>query len=144
MGKRLLKSFVESHLNLTLVYAALRMAESSRGSPSWDNFEEYNTRLQAAALKATRNAAFLPNDLNFYRSMDRGLAREVDVCSTRVLSLANRLLDLASTGDANTSKAKGKAALEHDSITDNFRSSVVDCMDRLLERAVSAPVSLML
>lgn len=102
-----------------------------------DGFNAYNTELQTAALKATRNAAFLPADLGFYRSLDRGIAKDVDACSTRVLSLANRLLDLVATADTSKSKLKGKARLEHDDVTDNFRSSVVDAMDQLLERAVS-------
>lgn len=113
------------------------MPESSTGSPEKANFEDYNSQLQASVLKATRNAAYLPHDLNFYRSMDKGLAKEVDTCSSRVLTLANRLLDLASTGDSSASKAKERAVLAYDDITDNFRSSVVDSMDKLLERAVS-------
>lgn len=113
------------------------MSEQSTSSPSLANFDEYNAELQGLALKATRNAVGLPNDLGFYRTMDRGLAKEVDACSSRVLSLANRLLDLVSTGDSSNSKSKGKAVLEHDDVMDSFRSSVVDAMDRLLERTVS-------
>ena len=116
----------------------LSMAESSKQALlSSEGFEEYNTKLQTAALKATRNAALLPADLNFYRSLDRGLAKEVDTSSSRVVSLANRILHLVSTGQ-NTSKSKGKARLENDDdVTDSFRSLVVDAMDQLLERAVS-------
>jgi exosome complex exonuclease RRP6 len=113
------------------------MADSLTNSQFLADFDNYNTQLQTAALKATRNAAVLPVDLGFYRSMDRELAKEVDACSSRVLSLANRLLDLVSTGDTSLSKLKGKAAVEHDDVVDSFRSSVVDAMDRLLERAVS-------
>lgn len=101
-------------------------------------FNTYNTELQCAALKATRNAVFLPADLAFYRSLDRGIAKDLDASSSRVLSLANRLIDLVSTADSAKSKSKGKARLEHDDIADNFRSSVVDSMDQLLERAVRA------
>ncbi|KAJ3559317.1 hypothetical protein NM688_g420 [Phlebia brevispora] len=113
------------------------MAESSKQALlSSSGFDEYNTELQTAALKATRNAAFLPSDLNFYRSLDRGLAKEVDTSSSRVLSLANRLLYLVSTGQNTSSRVKGKARLEDDDdVTDNFRSLVVDSMDQLLERA---------
>ena len=102
-----------------------------------EGFDTYNTELQGAALKATRNAAFLPADLAFYRSLDRGIAKEIDACSSRVLTLTNRLLDLTATADNAKSRSKGKARLEHDDIADNFRSSVVDAMDQLLERAVS-------
>ncbi|KAI0345691.1 hypothetical protein BDW22DRAFT_1426352 [Trametopsis cervina] len=112
------------------------MAGSSTDSHSLVNFDEYNGKLQASALKATRNAVSLPNDLGFYRTMDRGIAEEVDTCSSRVLALANRLLDLVATGDSSrVNKAKGKMALEHDDIVDTFRSSVVDAMDQLMERA---------
>ena len=100
-------------------------------------FNDYNTELQGAALKATRNAVFLPADLAFYRSIDRGIAKNLDASSSRVLSLANRLLDLVSTAESAKSNYKGKGRLEHDDITDNFRSSIVDSMDQLLERAVS-------
>lgn len=114
------------------------MAQSSRTPElTQELFNTYNTELQGAALKATRNAVLLPQDLAFYRSLDRGIAKEVDACSSKVLSLANRLLDLTSTADDSKSRSKGKARLEHDDITDNFRSSVVDAMDQLLERAVS-------
>ncbi|EKM49623.1 uncharacterized protein PHACADRAFT_166991 [Phanerochaete carnosa HHB-10118-sp] len=107
------------------------MAQSSRPPElSQEVFDTYNTELQSAALKATRNAAFLPQDLAFYRSLDRGIAKEVDACSSKVLSLANRLLDLVSTADNAKSKSKGKGKLEHDDVTDNFRSSVVDAMDQ--------------
>ena len=103
-----------------------------------ESFNDYNTQLQTAALKATKNAALLPADLNFYRSLDRGvLAKEVDASSNKVLSLANRLLDLVSTGE-NATRTKGKTRLrDDDDVTDNFRSLVVDAMDQLLERAVS-------
>ncbi|KAI0088479.1 hypothetical protein BDY19DRAFT_1007236 [Irpex rosettiformis] len=111
------------------------MAGPSTDPPSLANFDEYHAQLQGSALKATRNAVALPNDLGFYRSMDKGLAKEVDNCSSRVLSLVNRLLDLVSTGDTTVSRSKGKAPLEHDDVIDSFRSSVVDPMDRLLERA---------
>ncbi|KAI0700067.1 ribonuclease H-like domain-containing protein [Cytidiella melzeri] len=111
------------------------MAAPSTSLPPLANFDDYNTQLQGAALTATRNAVFLPSDLGFYRSMDRAIAKEVDTCSSRVLSLTSRLLDLVSTGNSSTSKSKGKVVLDHDDVIDNFRYSVVDPMDRLLERA---------
>ena len=118
------------------------MTESSKQktvSPA--AFEEFNTQLQTAALTATRNSALLPTDLNFYRSLDRGLGKELDACSNRVLNFANRLLDLASTSGAASSRSKGKAQLrDNDDVTDKFRSLVVDAMDQLLERAVSSSI----
>ncbi|KAI0030263.1 ribonuclease H-like domain-containing protein [Vararia minispora EC-137] len=95
-------------------------------------FDEYNGRLQAAALKATKNAASLSEDLSFYRSIDRDIAKQLDACSEKVLALTNSLLSLASS-------AKGKARLEHaDDLTDLFESVVVETMDRLLEGADNA------
>lgn len=115
------------------------MAQSSKQALlSAESFEAYNTQLQTAALKATRNAAVLPPDLTFYRSLDRGLAKEVDASSSRVLSLANRLLGLVSTGNVAAARGKGKERLQDDDdVTDGFKSLVVDAMDQLMERAVS-------
>ena len=116
------------------------MAQASRSkSLSTSGFNEYNNQLQSAALKATRNAASLPPDLNFYRSLDRGLTKESDAASARVLALANKLLGLVATADDSSGRSsKGKARLRDDEdVTDGFRSSVVDAMDLLLERAVS-------
>ena len=118
----------------------LSMAQASRSkSLSTSGFNEYNNQLQSAALKATRNAASLPPDLNFYRSLDRGLTKEADACSARVLALANKLLGLVATAEDSSGRpSKGKARLRDDEdVTDGFRSSVVDAMDLLLERAVS-------
>ena len=102
-------------------------------------FDEYNARVQAATLKTTKHAAGLPSDLAFHRSVDKGLAKELDVCSERVLSVMNKLLALSSTGgSSNALKEKFRAKMEdEDDLVDNFESSVVEAMDQLLERAVS-------
>ena len=103
------------------------------------SFNDYNTQLQGAALKATRAAVSLPADLTFHRTIHPDFAKELDECSARVLSLTNKLLSLSSTISASASaRGKGKARLEsQDDVVDNFRSLVVDAMDQVLERAVS-------
>ncbi|OBZ71400.1 Exosome complex exonuclease rrp6 [Grifola frondosa] len=112
------------------------MAQPSK-QPLTETFDDYNTQLQGAALKATRYAATLPFDIPFHRSIDRDFAREVDACSSQVLSLTNKLLALASTASPSQSaRVKGKARLQvEDDVVDNFHSLVVDTMDQLLERA---------
>lgn len=110
----------------------------SSSSLSSSSFNEYNTQLQGAALKATRAAVSLPADIPFHRSVHPNFAKEADQCSGRVLALTNKLLQLSSTVNAFTSaRGKGKARLEaEDDVVDNFHSVVVDAMDQLLERAV--------
>ncbi|KAK0437138.1 ribonuclease H-like domain-containing protein [Desarmillaria tabescens] len=96
------------------------------------NFEELNTNIPRAALKATRNAALLPPDLAFHKSMDPSFAKDIDVFSSKVLFLTNRLLELAATIDT-PGKGKGKVRSEDD-ILDSFETLIVDRMDQLLER----------
>jgi exosome complex exonuclease RRP6 len=118
--------------------------DSGSSSLSSAGFDEYNSKLQASALKATRNAATLPADLNFYRSLDSGVAHDIDNISSRVLDFTNRLLELSASVDPKTVKGKGrgKARLEEkDDVVDDFHSLVVDVMDQLLERTVSDFVS---
>lgn len=104
------------------------------------NFDGFNSQLQLKALKATRSALALPADVAFHRSMDSNFSKDLDAFSSGVLSLTNKLLALVSTADpAQSARAKGKAKLENqDDIVDNFHSIVVDSMDQLLERTVSA------
>ena len=113
------------------------MSSSTTITP--EAFEGYNERFQAAALKTTKSAAGLPSDLAFHRSIDRGVATELDACSERLSFIANRLLALASkTDDPQSLKGKGKAKLEdQDDYVDRFESIIVEAMDQLLEHAVS-------
>jgi hypothetical protein len=100
-----------------------------------------STKVQSAALKATRTAAGLPTDIGFHRSIDSGLAHDIDAVSSRVLNLTNRLLQYSSSGNSQAAKGKGKARLEdQDDVVDNFHSLVVDVMDELFERTVSLVV----
>lgn len=102
------------------------------------NFDTFNSNIQTCALKTTRNALSLPADVAFHRSMDPAFSKELDVLSSRVLSLTSKLLSLAASADATQSaRGKGKGKLENqDDVVDNFHSLVVDSMDQLLERTV--------
>ncbi|THU91472.1 hypothetical protein K435DRAFT_780706 [Dendrothele bispora CBS 962.96] len=101
---------------------------------SSSSFDEFNAQLQALALKATRNSMLLPPDVSFHRSMDGEFSKDLDGFSTRVLSVANKILGLVGGSDSN-GKGKAKARLEdEEDIIDNFHSLVVDSMDQLLER----------
>lgn len=87
-----------------------------------------------AALKATRNAALLPPDIAFHKSMDPTFAKDLDAFSSKVLFLTNQLLELAATvHTSGKDKGKGKVRSEDD-ILDSFETLVVDRMDQLLER----------
>lgn len=112
---------------------------SGPSSISSASFNDYNAQLQGSALKATRAALGLPADIPFHRSVHPDFAKELDQCSARVLSITNKLLNLASTSNSSASaRGKGKARLEsQDDVADHFHSFVVDTMDQLLERAVS-------
>ncbi|KAF9468748.1 hypothetical protein BDZ94DRAFT_1304497 [Collybia nuda] len=110
--------------------------QASSSSFTSENFDHYNTHLQANALKATRSALALPADISFHRSMDSSFSQDLEVFSSKVLSLTNNLLSLVATADTTQlSRIKGKAKLEdQDDVVDNFHSMVVDSMDQLLER----------
>ncbi|KAJ7089360.1 ribonuclease H-like domain-containing protein [Mycena belliarum] len=115
------------------------MATSSNASSSTlssTSFSEFNDKVQAAALSATRSAAGLPTDLAFHRSMDSEFAEDLDAFSAQVLSLTNNLLSLVTTADPSQSnRRKGKAKLQNqDDVVDDFHSLIVDSMDQLLER----------
>ncbi|TFK38973.1 ribonuclease H-like domain-containing protein, partial [Crucibulum laeve] len=111
------------------------MASSSSAALTSSTFDVFNTDLQNIALKATRNAAMLPADVAFHRSIDSSFAREVDGLSARVMNLTNKILVLVGTADQPKGRGKGKGRLDsQDDVMDNFHSLVVDSMDQLLER----------
>ena len=105
---------------------------------SKSEFDGYYAQLQKAALKATKHAAGLPTDLAFHRSVDSDLAKDLETCSKRVVSMTNALLGLASTiGNSKNAKGNGKARLQdEDDFLYRFQASIVEPMDQLLERAV--------
>jgi len=101
-------------------------------------FEDYNLKLQTSILNPTKHAFALPTDIQFHKSIDRDFAEEVEACSTKVLSITNKLLTMATSPTTNIG-GKGKARLiaDQDDVVDDFDSVVVDIMDQLLERVVS-------
>jgi exosome complex exonuclease RRP6 len=104
------------------------------------SFDGFNSQLQEKTLKATKSALALPVDIAFHRSMDSTFSEDLDAFSSSVLSLTNKLLALVTTANSSqSSRTKGKSKLENqDDVVDNFHSLVVDSMDQLLERTVSA------
>jgi exosome complex exonuclease RRP6 len=113
------------------------MSQFTGGSSlSPETFEAYNVQLQTAILNPTKHAFSLPTDLAFHRSIDRDLAKELDLCSSKVMAITNNLLAFTATGNM---KGKGKARLleTQEDVVDNFHSMVVDDMEQLLERTVS-------
>lgn len=117
------------------------MTSSQPGSSklSSSSFDQFNSSLQGAALKATRHALSLPADLPFYRSVDSELSKDLDTFSARVLSVTNSLLNLVATTETSQGgrRRNGNQTLENrDDVLDSFHSLVVDSMDLLLERAV--------
>ncbi|KAK7676364.1 hypothetical protein QCA50_020668 [Cerrena zonata] len=122
--------------NLTLNLDSMDIPGPSSSSLSRTDFDEYNAQLQAVALKATRLSAALPSDLSFYRSVDKALAKDVDSCKAKVLSVTNKLLHLASTNNSSEARARKRPRLENeDDITDDFHGTIVDLMDQLLEKS---------
>ena len=102
------------------------------------NFEDYNLKLQTSILNPTKHAFALPTDIQFHKSIDRDFAEEIDSCSTKVLSITNRLLILAASSTVHLAgKGKAKLVMGQDCVVDDFDSVVVDIMDQLLERVVS-------
>ncbi|KAI9440380.1 ribonuclease H-like domain-containing protein [Lactarius indigo] len=95
--------------------------------------DNYYAQLQASALKATKSTALLPTDLPFHRSVDSDLARDLEACLNKVVSITNVLLNLMSiVGNPKNAKGKGKARLrDEDDFLDRFGSLVVEPMSCL-------------
>lgn len=111
---------------------------SSKTHFTRSEFDGYYAQLQGSALKTTKHAAGLPADLVFHRSVDPDLAKDLETCSNKAVSIINTLLDLASTiGGPKNAHGKGKARLQdEDDFLDRFGTLIVEPMDQLLERAV--------
>jgi exosome complex exonuclease RRP6 len=111
---------------------------SSQTPLTKSEFDRYYVQLQTSALKVTKHAAGLPADLSFHRSVDSDLAKELEACSDKVVSITNMLLFLTSTvGSSKSAKGKGKAHLrDEDDFLDRFGGLIVEPMEHLLERAV--------
>ncbi|KAJ4497032.1 ribonuclease H-like domain-containing protein [Lentinula lateritia] len=103
-----------------------------QGSPANHGLDEIDSQIQASALKAARNSMLLPSDIQFHRTMDAEFSKDLDIFSSRILSIANQVLALMGTADIST---KGQSKLEtEDDVVDNFHSIVVDTMDRMMEK----------
>ena len=102
------------------------------------SFEDYNLKLQTSILNPTKHAFALPADIQFHKSIDHDFAEEIEACSTKVLSITNKLLTLATSSTTNLGgKGKARLIVDQDDVVDDFDSVVVDIMDQLLERVVS-------
>lgn len=100
------------------------------------SYDAYQLRLQKSALLATKQAFQLPlnPDLSFHRTLNKSFASELDSVSSRVFSLAEKVLKF-STG--KSIKGKGKAVLKsEDDLLEGYHLSVVDVVDQLFENAV--------
>lgn len=105
-----------------------------QGFPANHGLDEIDSQIQASALKAARNSMLLPSDIQFHRTMDAEFSKDLDIFSSRILSIANQVLALMGTADIST---KGQSKLEtEDDVVDNFHSIVVDTMDRMMEKTV--------
>ena len=101
------------------------------------NFEDYNLKLQTSILNPTKHAFALPTDIQFHKSIDRILAEEIEACSTKVLSITNKLLTLAASSTLSLEgKGTTRLIMDQDDVVDDFDPVVVDIMDQLLERVV--------
>jgi hypothetical protein len=76
--------------------------------------------------------------LTFHRSVDSDLASDLEACSNKVISITDKLLNLASTVESSESaKGKGKAHVRgEDDFINRFRSLTVEPMDQLFKRVV--------
>ena len=107
------------------------------------NFEDYNLKLQTSILIPTKHAFALPTDIQFHKSIDRDLAEEIEACSTKVLSITNKLLTLTASSTTNLGGNGGtRLIIDQDDVVDDFDSVVVDIMDQLLERVVGGTLRL--
>lgn len=100
-----------------------------------DDFAELQSGITAALVATTRSASELAGeDLPFYRSLDSSLGQKLDRQNARLLSLTERLLDVAT---ANTETVRPPRLKDLEAVEGNWRA-VVDVVDSLLERADTA------
>lgn len=116
-------------LSVTDIFIA--MASTSVPDPK-DQFKEYQESLFKSLVAATNAANALPSDdLGFYRSLDRQFAKDLDTCGSRLLTVANNVVQHCS-GDTG---AEFMAVDDVDDATFRF-NNVIDVVDGLLEKAV--------
>lgn len=112
------------------------MASTSVPDPK-SQFKEYQESLFKSLVAATNAANALPSDdLGFYRSLDRQFAKDLDTCGSRLLTVANNVVQHCS-GDTG---AEFTSVDDVDDATFRF-NNVIDVVDGLLEKAVSTLIS---
>lgn len=115
--------------------------------PSLDTaLDEYVALIKIQTDVTSSKSKSLPEDILFHRSLDRKFRTELDLASSRVLRLTNKLLQLAETLYSTDAKASGTTkAIDRDEeqglrdeadVADKFHSIVVDVVDPLLEHVV--------
>ncbi|CDS03624.1 hypothetical protein LRAMOSA01026 [Lichtheimia ramosa] len=106
------------------------MASTSVPDPK-SQFKEYQESLFKSLVAATNAANALPSDdLGFYRSLDRQFAKDLDTCGSRLLTVANNVVQHCS-GDTG---AEFTSVDDVDDATFRF-NNVIDVVDGLLEKA---------
>lgn len=97
------------------------------------DFKNYQESLYKALLSATAASNSISSeDLSFYRSLDQQLAKDLDVCSSKVLQIANRFTKHVVQDTGN--EVRNYEDLED---VENQFGNVIEVVDTLLERAVS-------
>lgn len=108
------------------------MASTSVPDPK-SQFKEYQESLFKSLVAATNAANALPSDdLGFYRSLDRQFAKDLDTCGSRLLTVANTVVQHCSSDTG----AEFTSVDDVDDATFRF-NNVIDVVDGLLEKAVS-------
>jgi exosome complex exonuclease RRP6 len=115
--------------------------------PSLDTaLDEYVALIKIQTDATSSKSKLLPEDIPFHRSLDRNFRTQLDLTSSRVLRLTNKLLQLAETLNSTDAKASGtRKTMDRDEeqglrdeadVVDRFHSIVVDIVDPLLEHVV--------
>jgi exosome complex exonuclease RRP6 len=115
--------------------------------PSLDTaLDDYVALIKTQTDATSSKSKLLPEDIPFHRSLDRNFRTQLDLTSSRVLRLTNKLLQLAETLNSTDAKASGtRKTMDRDEeqglrdeadVVDRFHSIVVDIVDPLLEHVV--------
>lgn len=138
LSSSLFKDIARALTNVFLAARAMEGASNQAAMPSTSTaFDEYQPRLQKAALASTRLSNVLPGpeDMAFQRTLDRKFSKDIEIVSKRVFSMTNKLLMFA----RGPSNGKGKSKdilLDEEDLLGGFHTNVVDIMDQLFEAAV--------
>ncbi len=95
------------------------------------DFKSLQDRISSSLVATTRTAGQISaEDLPFQRSLDPEIASTLDEQNERLLSLANRLVGIVTSG----TEVEAPLLEDADALENNWRG-VVDVVDRLLEKA---------